>query len=283
MQIVHIGFWKTGTSGLRQLVFRQAGIPFLGEGSPNSDKSGHDTILRLIRGQKIAELEHLRRQPCILSHLSGPLLCGGFDGVGQLAKAISVGFVDPILLLTVREQESLLASAFFQSLRVRSLSIGVRDDSPICSESSCFISFGQWWRKLVARADVSLAGLLRYRALVERLGEGLPRDRIMLLPLEWLHKDPGCYRTCLLKLGLPTDAIDTFVSSPPLNSGENRPLRRERRGLGLLEKLLWQLEAYGAIEKRLARRLFRKVQNRIYRGKIQSAPRGYEAVCQEID
>jgi hypothetical protein len=100
MQIIHLGLlglWKTGTINLRRLVFRHANVPFIGEGSPNSNKSESDAILRLVRGDKVSELEHLRSNPCILSHGAGLLLCGGLAGLGKLLKSISGGFENPLL------------------------------------------------------------------------------------------------------------------------------------------------------------------------------------------
>jgi hypothetical protein len=118
--------------------------------------------------------------------------------------------------------------------------------------------------------------------MIEQLEQGLPRHRICLLPLDWLRKNPNWYRRRLSKLGFPDTAIDAFITSPSLNPGEARPLRRERGSLGLLGKLLWRIDAFGAYDGRLSKRFIKVAKRQIYGGPVQSLPPGYLAVREEI-
>jgi hypothetical protein len=279
MQIIHLGFWKAANTGLRQMVFRDSNMRFLGTGSVTSDKFERDQALRLVRGETVPELECLRSQPCILSHAAGLLCFGGLAGLDAVAQAISDGFSDPVLVLTVRDQEKLLASAFFQSVKVRQQALGLRNGRE-CEQSPRLMSFSTWWQTMVGREDCSLAGLLRYKSLIKQLGRSLSRDRIVLLPLEWIVHDPGRYKRELLRLGLSASGIDTFLSSEPLNPGSSKQLRKERRSLRMVGQILAKIGALGAVERqRDIHQLTKKI---IYSGAVQSTPSGLDSVRDDI-
>jgi hypothetical protein len=279
MQIIHLGFWKAANTSLRQRVFRESNMRFLGAGSVTSNKFGNDQVLRLIRGETVPELECWRSQPCILSHAGGLVRFGGLAGLDAVGQAISKGFSDPVLVLTVRGQERLLTSAYFQSLNVRQWALGLRNgrERP---QSSRFMSFSTWWRAMVAREDCSLAGLLRYRSLIKRLERSLPRRRIVLLPLDWITQDPARYKQELLRLGLPVSSVDTFLTSQPLNPGSSKKLRKERSSLRVLAQIMAKTGALRAVERR--RELRRLIRKKLYSGAVQSTPRGLDTVRDDI-
>jgi hypothetical protein len=284
MQIIHLGFWKAANTSLRQRVFRDANMRFLGAGSvtleaPTSEKFENDQVLRLVRGETIPELECWRSRPCILSHAGGLVRSGGLAGLDAVAQAISKGFSDPVLVLTVRDQEKLLTSTYFQSLNVRRQALGLRNGRGR-QQNPRFMSFSTWWRAMVAREDCSLAGLLRYRSLIKRLERSLPRERIVLLPLEWITQDPARYKQELLRLGLPVSSVDTFLTSPPLNTGSSKKLRKERPFLRVVGQIMAKTGALRAVERR--REIHHLIKNKLYSGAVQSTPRGLDTVRDDI-
>jgi hypothetical protein len=284
MQIIHLGFWKAANTSLRRRVFRDANMPFLGAGSVSSEAATSeefepDQVLRLVRGETVPELECWRSQPCILSHAGGLVRSGGLAGLDAVAKAISNGFSDPVLVLTVRDQERLLTSTYFQSLNVRRRALGLRNGRER-QQNPRFMSFSTWWRAMVAREDYSLAGLLRYRSLIKRLERSLPRERIVLLPLEWITQDPARYKQELLRLGLPVSSVDTFLTSPPLNTGSSKKLRKERPSLRVVGQILATMGALRAVERR--REIHHFIKNKLYSGAVQSTPRGLDTVRDDI-
>lgn len=211
MQIIHLGFHKTGTTGLQRRVFSKCGLPYYGIGSPhNKDRL---EMLSFISGATVPHLEHLRSQPCILSDESGLLRFGGSEGLSSIAKSIAAGFSKPVLLLTTRDPVSLLRSAYCQSTGVRQRAIGFHNTTdPIFGGDTKELSFADWWSLLRTHENKSLCGLIRYGKTVEALSREL---NVVTLPLEWVV-DQKRYLETLESLGLQGDA---FIASPPVNVG----------------------------------------------------------------
>jgi hypothetical protein len=285
MQIIHLGFWKAANTSLRQMVFRYSDKRYVGAGSVTSQESVAteaaelDQVLRLVRGETVPELDCLRSQPCILSHAGGLLRFGGLAGLDAVAKSIANGFSDPILVLTVRDQERLLTSTYLQSLNVRQRAIGLRRNEKR-PPSTRFMSFPKWWRAMVDREDCSLAGLIRYKTLIKRLEKSLPRERIALLPLDWISQHPDRYKQELLRLGMPTNSIDNLLTGRPLNIGSTKKLRKERPTLRVVGQ---SLESIGALRLVRSRpEVYKLLKKKLYSGAVQSAPRGLDGVRDDI-
>lgn len=225
VQIIHLGFHKTGTTGLQRLVFANAGLPFYGPREIN-----RNGMLAFIAGQSVPEFEHFRSQPCILSNEASLLRLGGLSQASNIAKAIALRFSDPVVLLTVREQVGLLQSAYFQSEGVRQRAIGFRSGEPLHTTPTRFMSFARWWSLLSQTPERSLAGLLRYRELLQPFKEALPAARIVVLRLEWLRDSPQRYLSDLVNLGFPKQLCADFIAHPPVNPGSTSKLRRSWHG-----------------------------------------------------
>ena len=78
------------------------------------------------------------------------------------------------------------------------------------------MSFAKWWRLLCTTHQCSLAGLIRYRALLREIGGLLP---VIVLPLELIREAPDQYVSALVNLGLPKYLCTDFITSPPINPG----------------------------------------------------------------
>lgn len=218
-QVLHLGHFKTGSTGLQRLVFRQGPLPYHGindGGPPEAVQAWIDDLRhgRLGVAWKNGDF--------VYSNESGLLRLGGRQALDTIGRSLVEQFSDPHVVLTVREPASLLASAYVQSLRVR------RQATGDFSGRSAYrlLTFDQWWRVLVDHEHCSLAGLLDYGATVTALHRHLGSTRVTVLPLEMTATDPERYRAAVVRLGFPAAAVTDFLTRPALNSTADRLLRR---------------------------------------------------------
>jgi hypothetical protein len=176
-----------------------------------------------------------------------------------------------------------LQSTYFQSPGVRQRALGFCDGRPQYRKPTRFMSFALWWRALLTRQDRSLAGLLRYRYLVRELTHSLARERLVLLPLEWVREAPDQYLSTLLNLGLPREACQRFIAEPPLNRGADKRLNRERPWMGWAAQTMSMCGLFGICRFCCRATGCEGLINRvIYGGEASSCPRGFGSVREEI-
>jgi len=218
-QILHLGHFKTGSTGLQRLVFRQGPLPYHGI----NDGTPADNALRWVEELRSERLDPAwHRRDFVFSNESGLLRFGGREALDAAARGIVRRFADPHVLITVRDPARVLISAYVQSLRVRRETTGdLRGRF-----SYRFLPFDAWCRLLLRREHVSLAGLLAYADVADVLRRHLGGDRVTILPLELTGTHPGRYRAALVHLGFDAAAVDGFLRHPPVNSTTDRPLRR---------------------------------------------------------
>jgi len=218
-QVLHLGHFKTGSTGLQRLVFRRGPLPYHGINDGGPPEAVQAWIEDLRQGRLGAAW---KSQDFVYSNESGLLRLGGRQELDTIGRCLVEQFSDPHVVLTVREPANLLASAYVQSLRVRRQATG--DFSG--RSAYRFLTFDQWWRVLVKHEGCSLAGLLDYGATVTALHRCLGPTRVTVLPLEMTTTDPERYRAAVVRLGFPAVAVTEFLTRPPLNSTADRLLRR---------------------------------------------------------
>ena len=232
MQLFHLGFSKTGTKSLQRNLFIRCPREYFGNCTAAFNYGGSLRAQwnRFLCGAADRSLSALRNTDFIFSQEGTFLLCGGMRNVERIAQTIATVFKDPRILLTTREPARLLASAYFQSLRLRRIALGFRDSLPLRRKSVQFVGFREWWNLLKENEDVSYAGLLDYPRVVAALAKYIDRKRITVLPLEWMKSDQPKYVNALRDLGFDERQVADFLAAPPENAGANKLLRRPLRG-----------------------------------------------------
>lgn len=226
-QVLHLGHFKTGSTGLQRFVFRCGPLPYHGIQDGGPSDAAQAWIAKLRNGS----LDSVwKSRNFVYSNESGLLRLGGRRELEAAVRCIVEHFVDPYVVLTVREPANLLASAYVQSLRVRRETTGDLSGRWACR----LLAFDQWWSVLARNESSSLAGLLDYAATVEVLHRYLDPSRVTVLPLEMIKTHPDRYTSAVVRLGFPAAAVTTFLAESPVNRTAGRLLRRPAlfHGLG---------------------------------------------------
>lgn len=237
MQIFHLGLHKTGTTSLQKNLFAVGSLPYHGLHGP-SWASERQPWMDFFAGKGPAPLP--QSDDFVFSYEAALLRSGGLSGVDCVARQIATSFSAPRVLITVREPSSLLVSAYFQSLRLRRSAMGFRAGEAVYRDSVRFLYFEEWWNKLAASPEISLAGLLDYPRLRAALEKWLGPEGVVFLKLEELAKrTPSCSQK-LQHLGFAPDAIDAFLHAPPENTGADKKLQKEQPAMFAIGRRLAQ-------------------------------------------
>src|SRR5690606_36451506 len=72
------------------------------------------------------------------------------------------------------------------------------------------------------------SGMLDFIALEQAFVEVLGRDRVQMLPVEWIRNAPEAYSSGLLRLGFSGDEIAAFLGAKPENVRASKSLDKIR-------------------------------------------------------
>ncbi|MFN3857424.1 MAG: hypothetical protein ACK4RV_06700 [Caulobacter sp.] len=255
MQLLHLGLWKTATTGFQELIFKpDTRRPYYGVKGEQTDAWRHGWIRRLVDGQLGGDWA---AGDYVFSDESALVRMGGRANLGAVGRSIARSFKSPKVLLTVREPASLLVSAYFQSVAVRGRAVGDGDHGP----SYRFVKFPDWWRVLKARHETSLAGLLDYVSVRDQLARAIGPENVSISPLEEMTSNAEGFRDTMLGLGCDAGLVSRFLAHPRVNSTTGRRLRRScgplmafGRGLDVLDHPAIERLAYFGREIDLAAR-----------------------------
>lgn len=245
MQLLHLGLWKTATTGFQELIFKpDTQRPYYGVKGGQTDAWRHGWIRRLADGQLGGDWADGRY---VFSDESALVRMGGRANLDAVGRSIARSFKTPKVLLTVREPASLLVSAYFQSVAVRGRAVGDGDHGP----SYRFVKFPDWWRVLKVRHETSLAGLLDYASVRDQLARAIGPENVLISPLEEMTSNADGFTETMLDLGCGAGLINSFLAHPRVNSTKGRRLRRScgplmalGRGLDVLDHPLIERLAY---------------------------------------
>lgn len=183
--IIHIGYHKTGTTWLQKTVFDDPAIGFV------QPWKRADVIARLVLAEPFrfhadaerahfasaaAEAARAGRTPVMsVERLSGNPHSGGYDAE-TIAERLARTFPEARVLICVREQRGMIASVYQQYVREGGVSSLRRYLDPPSRGS--------------ARVPMFSFAHFAYDALVSRYIDLFGADRVLVLPYEWLRKDP---------------------------------------------------------------------------------------------
>jgi hypothetical protein len=222
MKLFHIGAHKTGTTTLQHHLFRNAGLPYFGMEVDGEWRLDRIPWLQYLLEEK-GELP--TRERAFIFSEEGLLLRAGMQGATALAKQIA-SLADTSILITIREPSALLKSAYYQSLPLRGSALGYSEGRQLWpAPSTRYQDFSEWWGRQQEAIDISLAGLLNYSLLYEKLRAVLGAQRIRFLPVEWLQDRPKMYAQSLVNLGFPSHLVDKFLNAPAENTSHGKRLK----------------------------------------------------------
>lgn len=269
--LIHVGLHKTGTSYLQKHIFPDASLGFRAVAghaevvsrvilcNPFGDVASD---IRLAFGPRIDAAIRDGLCPVIsCEKLSGSPASGGFWW-SEGARRLLAAFPDARLVITIREQYSMIASIYKHLVRARlCASIGqFLDQSPLDRGFSPICHRAYYEYHWMIRECQAMAG---------------DPSRVIVLPFEWLREDPVRFVRPLLgqhvpeKFDLPREAVNPGFSAVacevrrrsnrlfvnPSDAGKSSGIAR------LANALCWHLNRW--VPRRLAARSDRRLLEQI--------------------